>query len=104
MSGSQKLGCALLAGAPLVALGLWLASGRETLTKAEKIVAVTVRDDLFGDTNTEQRAVSGPIVGHYIGLDAVILVAAAAGVTALVWWWLARRRRRGQPEGRAHAT
>jgi hypothetical protein len=58
---------------PVVALALWLGSGREVLTKHTRIVGVAVRDDLFGDVNIVQQPVPGPIFGYYVGLDVVVL-------------------------------
>ncbi len=71
-----------LAGVSAVVFGLWLASGRETLTKHTRFVDVVVADDLFGDANVEKRPVRGPILGYYVGLDAAAAAAAAALVIA----------------------
>jgi hypothetical protein len=101
---SKLLGALVLIGLPLLVAVLWLASGREVLTKSGKVVAVSVRDDLFGGVNVEERFVSGPLFGYYVGLDLVGVVTGAAIVAALLWWWAARRKRRaGHPtEGGAH--
>ncbi len=88
------LGYLALAGLPLIAGGLWLASGRETLTKPSRSVTVQVQDELFGGVNTEVRSVRGPILGYYIGLDLVGIVLLAALATAMTLWWISRRRRR----------
>ncbi len=76
--------CALL-GVPLLAALLWLASGRETLTKSGKAVEFTVRDELFGDTLVERRLVPGPVLGYYVGLDVVAVTALATLVSGFIW-------------------
>ena len=58
---------------PVVTGGLWLISGRETLTKPSRAVEVQLEDALFGDIIPETRFVSGPIFGYYVGLDAVVV-------------------------------
>jgi len=85
------VGAAVTIVLPLFVAGLWLASGREVLTKSSRYVEVAVADELFGGTLTEKRLVAGPVFGYYIGLD-LVLVAAAVGVLGgAVWWWLTRR-------------
>jgi hypothetical protein len=97
---SKFIGVVVLIGLPLVVALLWILSGRETLTKSGKIVAVTVTDELFGGMNVEQRLVRGPFLGYYIGLDVVGAAVAAAVAGGLVWLWITRRRRRrGQQAG-----
>lgn len=94
--GSFMLG-GILAGVPVLTAALWLASGREVLTKAERAVTVSVPDRLFGDTNDAVRFVRGPVFGYYVGLDLVI-------ATLVVWLaivgtcWLLGRRRAHQKE------
>ena len=81
---------------PVCMAGMWLASERETLTKKVKFREVEVQDDLFGDY-VESRAVPGPILGYYVGLDAVgggTALCAAAG--AAIWWRKRRRRAAGK--------
>lgn len=77
---------------PIVTAGLWLVSGRETLTKSARVVSVQTRDELFGETFTQEKLVPGPIFGYYIGLDLVIAV---AGLCLMIWlvWWIVRYRR-----------
>lgn len=95
MTGANKLiRSAALIALPVVAGGLWLGSGRETLTKTVRYVEVQVVDELFGDSITEAREVPGPVLGYYVGLDAVAAAVGVALVAALVWW----RRRRAQAE------
>ena len=94
LTRGKLLGVLLLIGLPVLAGILWLASGREALTKSDRIVAVTVTDELFGGTNVEQQLVRGPLFGYYIGLDLVGAVTVVAIVCALIWWWVTRRRRR----------
>jgi uncharacterized protein (TIGR03382 family) len=91
------IGGGLLAAVPVLTFILWLASGRETLTKSVRNVEVSVRDELFGDFTLEVRPVRGAILGYYIGLDLVIGVTIAATVAAVAWWWIARRRRSAAP-------
>lgn len=85
-------------GLPVLTAVLWLTSGREVLTKSNRIVAVTVSDEMFGGTNVEQRLARGPIFGYYVGLDLVGAVTAAVIVCGLVWAWAARRKRRRSPK------
>lgn len=83
---------------PLGMAGLWYASERETLTKSIKNEKVEVYNDLFGDTDVEWHPVPGPILGYYIGLDAVIGSILACGAAAGVSFW--RRRRRAKASRR----
>lgn len=89
----------LLSGvAVALALALWLASGREGFTKAARSVTVEVRDELFGDTVTREEFQQGPILGYFVGLDAVGLTAAAGVLaTGLAWvlWWVRGGRSAG---------
>lgn len=56
---------------PMITGGLWLVSGRETFTKPRRAVEVEMEADLFGDRSWEMQLIPGPILGYYIGLDAV---------------------------------
>lgn len=77
---------------PLAVAGLWCASERETLTKSIKYEEVEVPNDLFGDTDVELHPVRGPILGYYVGLDALIGSILACGAAAGVSFWRRRRR------------
>jgi hypothetical protein len=88
--------CALL-GVPLLAAMLWMASGRETLTKSGKAVEFTVRDELFGDTLVERRLVPGPVLGYYVGLDVVAATALAALVSGFIWRRVTSRSQQREP-------
>ena len=77
---------------PVCVAAMWLASERETFTKPVKNRDVKVEDDLFGDY-VESRAVPGPILGYYVGLDAVAGVTALSATAGAVFWWRNRRRR-----------
>lgn len=94
MSRRTKLLLPLLA--PMLALVLWLCSGRENLTKPGRPVDVSVIDETFGGVNTHTELQPGPILGYYVGLDAIAIatLAAAAGSTGiwLLSWRAARRR------------
>jgi hypothetical protein len=84
----------LLSGAAIgIALGLWLLSGRQGLTKRELSVTVEVRDELVGDIVTREEFQRGPIFGYYVGLDAVGLTAAAGVLASGLTWALTRERR-----------
>jgi hypothetical protein len=83
-------------GVPVVVLVLWVSSGREVLTKAEKAQAVQVADPLFGGTDTEQHFVRGPVAGYYVGLDLVAVTACASLGACAVAWWIKRRKARGK--------
>jgi hypothetical protein len=56
---------------PVVTCVLWLSSGREMLTKSSRAIEFELQDAMFGDTINETHFVPGPILGYYIGLDAV---------------------------------
>lgn len=86
--------------APVLALVLWLVSGREHLTKRFRIVPVQVSDDLFGGTDVVHQDLPGPIFGYYIGSDIVLgsVLLALAGV--LLWWFL--RRNQNREKGHEH--
>lgn len=71
-------------GIPVLVAILWLASGRETLTKHERVVSVTVKDELFGDTNTVSQLRPGPIFGYYVGLDLVIIAVLGSLITLAI--------------------
>ncbi len=74
---------------PALALVLWAWSGRENLTKHTRNVEVQVRDELVQDVVTELRSVPGPVMGYYIGLDAVGGAAGLGlvlGLVGLVLW------------------
>ena len=83
----------ILALVPCVMLALWNHSGRERLTKREKVVRVTEHDDLFGDSVQRDAIAAGPIVGYYVGLDAVGISAAAAAVFSAIVFVTTRKRR-----------
>ncbi len=83
---------------PVCVAAMWLASERETLTKTIKIREVKVEDDLFGDY-VESRAVPGPILGYYVGLDAVGGVTALCATVGAASWLRARRRRAADKRG-----
>ncbi len=86
------LGVSLVA--MLAAAGLWESSGRERLTKNGKSVNVTVKDDVFGDSVERTEFKPGPILGWYIGLDAVAITTGAACLATIVT--LIATRNRGQ--------
>lgn len=102
MTRGQVLGCIALVGAPLLVAVLWLVSGRERFTHARKIVEVLVRDEVFGDTHPEQHFVAGPIFGHYVGADALLLTVVAAALGGTAWWLVGRRRLRATARGSSH--
>src|SRR5437764_222747 len=81
----------VLLALPVVAVALWIGSGRETFTKHAKVVQVEARDDVFGDAVTEARIVRGPILGYFVGLDIVIVSAAASLVIGMSAGILRRR-------------
>jgi hypothetical protein len=99
----KLIGVVVLLGLPVLVAVLWLSSGRETLTKSHKIVAVTLSDEIFGGTDVQQRFIRGPLLGYYVGLDLVGTVTAAAIVTGLIWRWAARRKRRTAPKAEENA-
>jgi hypothetical protein len=85
----------ILFAIPAFLLVLWAVSGREFHTKTHKAVAVAVRDEVFGDTTIEEKFIRGPLLGYYIGIDAVIVFAfLALAATGVYWWWSLRRERR----------
>ena len=97
------LAIALIA-VPIGTAGLWLASGREILTKSAKAVSVSARDELFGETFVQQEDGSRappPVLGYYVGLDLVIVVTAVCLVLSIVAWWVARRKVSGCKGGSA---
>ncbi len=77
---------------PVCVAAMWLASERQTFTKTAKNRDVKVEDDLFGDY-VESRPVPGPILGYYVGLDAVGGVTALCAAAGAVSW---RRKRRAR--------
>ncbi len=83
---------------PVGLAAMWLASERETFTKTTKFREIEVKDDLFGDY-VEPRAVPGPILGYYVGLDAVGGVTALCAAAGTVSWWQGRRRRAADKRG-----
>ena len=83
---AKRIWTAALIGLPLVVMVLWLASGREIFTKSGKAVDVQVRDELFGTTFVQRQFVPGPILGHYIGLDLVVL----AVILCLAAWAISK--------------
>lgn len=82
---------------PLAALGGWLASGHGFFTSAGKMVNVEVRDEAFGDVQTQVVNRPGPVLGYYIGLDLVGGCTAVAGVFILLMM-LKSARKRGPTE------
>jgi hypothetical protein len=84
----------ILLGVPLLAAVLWLVSGRQIFTQAERAVTIQVPDKLFGGMNTETHFVRGPIFGYYVGLDAVVVTTFVCVVIGGVSWLLRRRRER----------
>jgi hypothetical protein len=88
---------------PVLTAVLWLASGHEVFSKSGKAAQVTVSDPLFGDTTTQTQFVRGPILGYFVGLDAVAVVTAICLAIAIVCRWVARRRRVQQIPGGAQA-
>jgi hypothetical protein len=88
---AKRLLGTLLIALPVLTAALWLASGRETLTKSARTVPVQVKKPLFGDTFTREETVPGPILGYYVGLDLVIVLAAACVVIGGVAWWAFHR-------------
>jgi len=91
---------------PLSMAMLWLASGRETLTKPTRWVDVQVKD-VFGDVYMQKEASPGPIFGYYVGLDAVASTIPVALLLLIMRWILNRRGSdetgAGIPEG-PHGT
>ena len=86
---------------PLIALGLWLGSGREHLTKQTKFVEVRMHDELFGEA-IEHRYLRGRIGGYFIGLDAVAVTTLVCGLLAGVSWYVTcRRSKKATPTERA---
>lgn len=84
----------VLLGVPLLAAVLWLASGHEILSKAERAVDVEVKDPLFGDTIVQKQFVRGPVFGCYVGLDSVIVISVASLAIGGGTWLLRRQRDR----------
>lgn len=71
----------LLSGlAVAIVVVLWLASGREPLSKSGRSVTVEVRDDLFDDVTSRVQFERGPILGYFVGLDAVLATTGAAAI------------------------
>ena len=101
MSPRARAAAGALIAAPLVALGLWIVSGREALTKSARVVQVSVRDELFGDTTTQARFESGPVFGYFVGLDVVAATLVAALIVGAIWFVLTRRRRLPTQQGEA---
>lgn len=89
----MRRGWLLAAIPPVITLGAWLGSGRETFSKTERVVEVSVQDDLFGDTTTRKEFRRGPLAGWYVGLDAVAGVTALSVGTAIAVRLLGRGRR-----------
>lgn len=84
---------------PALAGILWIASGRENLTKTGKFVKST-GEDVFGDPSTTLILEPGPIYGYYVGLDIFAASTAFCLTAALVLWWWQRRRRAHSPADR----
>lgn len=81
---------------PVITCALWLGSGRETFTKPARAVEVEVKDDVFGDTEKEIRLIRGPIIGHYVGLDAVAATVILSSTLLASAGLLRRFRRRNR--------
>lgn len=79
---------------PMLAMVLWLASGREVLTKTGKYVEVEIVDEVFRDKTTEYQLVRGPILGCYIGLDLVLGSTAGSLAVGGVSWFVRHRRKK----------
>ena len=100
MSGrTNTLIHAVLICVPVLAGILWIACGRENLTKTGKAVTST-GEDIFGDPSTTIVFEPGPIYGYYVGLDVFAGTTALSGTAALVLWWRRRRRRAHSPADR----
>ena len=78
--------------------GSWLGSGREILTKSSRAVEVRVRNELFGDAETETRFVRGPIFGYYVGLDVVVVTGVFFLIAVMVYWARQRMRDKSVPK------
>ena len=89
MSRRTKLLLPLLA--PMLALVLWLCSGRENLTKSERPVTVTKENPGFDDGSTYTEMKPGPILGYYVGLDIVAIAGLVAAVAVAGIWLLSWR-------------
>jgi len=86
---------ALLLGLPLLTAALWAGSGAERLTKPVRYVERQVRDELFGDVQSETQPVRGPVLGYFVGLDAVAgMTFGCAAAAAFTWFWQRRAGRR----------
>lgn len=98
MTLRQKILAAALVGVPLLTIVLYLISGRELFTKNNRIVGVTLTDELFGGSEVVQQSVRGPIFGLYIGLDLVMVTVLLSLAIGIIWWLVHRRRNlRKQP-------
>jgi hypothetical protein len=97
--GIKHIGPIALIGIPLVTGVLWLASGREVLTKHDKAVNVVVHDELFGDQRTETQLVPGPLLGYYVGLDLFVAISVITLAVAALVWWLKHRGLRQSGQG-----
>jgi hypothetical protein len=90
---ARRVWIAVLIGLPLAAMGLWLAGGREVLTKSGKAVDVQVPDELFGTTFVQKQFVPGPILGYYIGLDLVFMTVVLCLAAWTISRWVVRSRK-----------
>ena len=101
MSTKRLAYWAILVSVPALVGFLWLASGRERLTKHFRTVSVAETNDLFGDTAIVQKFIPGPILGYYVGLDLVVIVVlvslAIASTVSLVKLLARRRAAREEP-------
>ncbi len=95
MSGKpERILRGVLIAAVSVVVVLWLAGGRERLTKHERYVTFERANELFGGTETVTESVPGPrwSFGYYVGLDLVGLTAGLCLAIGAGSWWIGRRR------------
>ena len=81
---------------PLVCFGLWFGGGRETLTKSLRAVEAEKHDEVFGDQIDRTFFVHGPVLGYFVGLDAVAITCGLS-LTLLTFAGWRRARRRPNP-------
>lgn len=71
---------------------LWHFGGQERLTKTFKTISKPFEDPDFGDVTMRDEVVRGPVLGYFVGLDAVIVIAIGAAIVAGVTMLATRRR------------